>query len=124
VKEKTVTDAVVTKVREVCGAYMDPEALLPIAKKALTDAHAGDTEDSRIQWIQSRIEIMTGGIDKIYMDRLAGIAISYKILSKDRVTKAAKEQRSLFKGVLYGLELAGKIAPATQDVLYTFFMED
>lgn len=58
------------------------------------------------------------------MDRLAGIAISYKILSRDRVTKAAKEQRSLFKGVLYGLELAGKIPPAAQDTLYTFFMED
>ena len=58
------------------------------------------------------------------MDRLAGIAISYKILSKDRVTKAAKEQRSFFNGVLYGLELAGKIPPATQEVLYKFFMED
>lgn len=58
------------------------------------------------------------------LDRLAGIAISYKVLSKDRVTKAAKEQRSFFKGVLYGLEMAGMIPPATQEVLYTFFMED
>lgn len=58
------------------------------------------------------------------MDRLAGIAISYKVLSKDRVTKAAKEQRAFFDGVLCGLELAGMLAPATKDVLYDFFMED
>ena len=58
------------------------------------------------------------------LDRLAGIAISYKVLSKDRVTKAAKEQRAFFNGVLCGLELAGMLAPATKDVLYNFFMED
>lgn len=58
------------------------------------------------------------------MDRLAGIAISYKVLSKDRVTKAAKEQRSFFNGILYGLEMAGQIPPAAQEMLYDFFMED
>ena len=56
------------------------------------------------------------------MDRLAGIAISYKMFSKDRVTKAAKEQRAFFNGVLCGLEMAGNITPTTQENLYAFFM--
>jgi DNA invertase Pin-like site-specific DNA recombinase len=96
VKEKTVTDAVVTKVREVCGAYMDPGALLPIAKKSLTDAHAGGAGDSRIQWIQSRIEIMTGRIDKMYMDRLAGILNEEdfrRIYQKMKAEKSALEDK-------------------------------
>jgi hypothetical protein len=96
VKEKTVTDAVVTKVREVCGAYMDPGALLPIAKKALADAHAGDTEDSRIQWMQSRIDILTGRIDKMYMDRLAGILNEEdfrRIYQKMKAEKSALEDK-------------------------------
>jgi hypothetical protein len=58
------------------------------------------------------------------LNRLAALAISYKMLSKDRITKAAKEQRALIKGFMYGLE-AGDVVDEDESVkLYRFFMGD
>ena len=56
------------------------------------------------------------------LDRLAGLVISYKMLSKDRVTKAAKEQRAFIDGFLYGLEVGEVINSGDRDKLYNFFM--
>lgn len=56
------------------------------------------------------------------LDRLAGLVISYKMLSKDRVTKAAKEQRAFIDGFLYGLEVAEVIDAGDREKLYQFFM--
>lgn len=58
------------------------------------------------------------------LDHLAGIVISYKVLSRDRVTKAAKEQRAFFNGVLCGLELTGRISCDEREKLYHFFMDE
>lgn len=58
------------------------------------------------------------------LNHLAGIAITYKLLSKDRVTKAAKQQKSFFKGVLYGLQVGEVIDSDQYSSLYNFFMED
>ena len=38
IKEKTVTDAVIAKVREVCQAYLNPDELLPVAQEAVENA--------------------------------------------------------------------------------------
>lgn len=56
------------------------------------------------------------------LDRLAGLVISYKMLSKDRVTKAAKEQRAFIDGFLYGLEVGEVIDANERETLYKFFM--
>ena len=112
VKEKTVTDAVVTKVREVCGAYMDPGALLPIAKKALADANAGGTGDSRIQWMQSRIDILTGRIDKMYMDRLAGILNEEDFR---RIYQKLKAEKSALKDKMGALQRKQQEPEITED---------
>ena len=56
------------------------------------------------------------------LDRLSGLVISYKMLSKDRLTKAAKEQRAFIDGFLYGLEVAEVIDAGEREKLYQFFM--
>ena len=56
------------------------------------------------------------------LDRLSGLVISYKMLSKDRLTKAAKEQRSFIDGYLYGLEVGEVIDAGEREKLYKFFM--
>ena len=56
------------------------------------------------------------------LDRLAALVISYKMLSKDRLTKAAKEQRSFIDGYLYGLEVGEVIDSSAREKLYKFFM--
>jgi hypothetical protein len=57
-----------------------------------------------------------------YLDVLAGLVISYKLLSKDRVTKAAKAQDAFIRGYLYGLETSGIIDSTENDKVYKFFM--
>ena len=73
IKEKTVTDAVIARARQVCADYLDPDSLLPAARKAVEEARAADSTESEIQSLRTRIETMTANLDKMYMDKLAGI---------------------------------------------------
>ena len=73
IKEQTVTEAVISKVRQVCSAYLNPDELLPMAKKAVSDARAANSTELEIQSLQNRIETMTANLDKMYMDKLSGI---------------------------------------------------
>ena len=73
IKEQTVNEAVLTKVRQVCQAYLNPDELLPIARQAVEDAQKADSIETEIQSLQSKIDAMTANLDKMYMDRLAGI---------------------------------------------------
>ncbi len=73
IKEKTVTDAVVAKVREVCQAYLNPQDLLPIAKEAVEQANKQNPLEAELQSIQGKIDSLTVNLDKMYMDRLSGL---------------------------------------------------
>lgn len=73
IKEQTVNEAVITKVRQVCQAYLNPDELLPIARQAVEDAQKADSTEAEIQSLQSKIDAMTANLDKMYMDRLTGI---------------------------------------------------
>ncbi len=73
IKEQTVNEAVLTKVRQVCQAYLNPDELLPIARQAVEDAQKADNAETEIQSLQNKIDTMTANLDKMYMDRLAGI---------------------------------------------------
>ena len=65
---------------------------------------------------------MTTNLRVEHLDVLSGLVISYRLLSKDRVTKAAKAQEAFIRGYLYGLEMSGIIDSAINDKLYNFFM--
>ena len=73
IKEKTVTDAVLAKVREVCEAYMNPEELMPIAQAAVSEADKAASAEAEIQSLRNRIDTLTVNLDKMYMDKLSGI---------------------------------------------------
>lgn len=73
IKEQTVTEAVLTKVREVCRAYLNPDELLPMAQKAVEEAKAADSTEAEIQVLRNRIDTMTVNLDRMYMDKLSGI---------------------------------------------------
>ena len=63
-------------------------------------------------------------LDPNILDKLAGLAIGYKLVSKPRVTKAAREQQAYFKGLLHGLVLSKQISVDESDKLYKFFIGD
>jgi len=73
IKEKTVTDAVLAKVREVCEAYLDPVALLPVAQAVVSESDQTDSAETEIQSLRTRIDSLTTNLDKMYMDKLSGI---------------------------------------------------
>ena len=73
IKEKTVTDAVVAKVREVCHACLKPDELLPMAREAVENAGKGSGLKMELQDLQSRIDSLTAKLDRMYTDRLNGL---------------------------------------------------
>ncbi|MBR2047230.1 MAG: recombinase family protein [Oscillospiraceae bacterium] len=96
IKEKTVTDAVIAKVRQLCAAYLDPAILFPIARKAVEEASAADSTESEIQSLGTRIETITANLDRMYMDKLAGIlceADFQRIYLKVKADRAKLEEQ-------------------------------
>lgn len=73
IKEKTVTDAVLARVREVCEAYLDPTALLPVAEAAVAKAENAAHAETELQTLCGRIDSLTANLDRMYMDKLSGI---------------------------------------------------
>ena len=73
IKEETVTNAVLKKVREVCGQYLQAEKLMPIAEQAVEEARREESHESEIAALQSKIENLTAHLDKMYMDKLSGL---------------------------------------------------
>ena len=73
IKERTVTEAVLNKVREVCTAYLDPKQLQPIAEAAVREARKKDSQAQEIQVLRSKLDGLTANLDQMYMDRLKGL---------------------------------------------------
>jgi site-specific DNA recombinase len=73
IKEKTVTDAVIAKVREVCQSYLNPDELFPVAREAVEKARKQSSLETELQTIQSKIDSLTANLDRMYTDRLSGL---------------------------------------------------
>ena len=73
IKEETVNEAVLAKVREVCQAYLDPERLHPIAAEEVEKAKKAAKCEAEIQSLQSKITALTTKLDQMYLDRLNGL---------------------------------------------------
>ena len=96
IKEKTVTRAVVEKVREVCGAYLQANQLLPQAQRAVAKAIAEADNEKEINSLKAKIDSLTVHLDKVYMDKLSGVldeADFQRIYAKVKSDRAALEQR-------------------------------
>ena len=73
IKVDTVTDAVVSKVREVCQSYLDADKLLPLAENALKENEKQNQTEQQFTEIQKKIDLMTANLDRMYTDRLEGL---------------------------------------------------
>ena len=101
IKEKTVTDAVVAKIQEVCEAYLDPSQLQPIAITAVEEVRKAESHDSEIQSLHSKIDGLTANLDKMYMDRLTGLLAESDF---DRIYQRIKMERNSLEEKLKDLE--------------------
>ena len=112
IKEKTVTDAVIAKVREVCEAYLHPAELLPIAQRAVEQAQKENALEAELQAVQSKIDSLTANLDKVYMDRLSGLLPETDF---ERIYSRVKLERSLLEEKKQELELRKKSPVPTED---------
>lgn len=112
IKEQTVTEAVIAKVKEVCQAFLSPDRLQPIAAAAVENARKEDDDEAEIQTLQSKIESLTAHLEQMYMDRLSGLLSEADF---QRVYKRIKTDRLMLEEKLKQLE-AQKESPApTED---------
>ena len=101
IKEKTVTEAVIARVREVCRAYLHADEMIPMAQKAVEAARAADRAQAEIQSLQGKIDAMTANLDRMYMDKLSGV------LNEDdfqRIYQKVKADRSKLESQRKALE--------------------
>lgn len=95
IKEKTVTDAVIDKVQEVCKAFLSPSVLLPAAQEAVSQARKENALEGELQALQRKIDSLTANLDQMYMDKLSGIlsdADFQRIYQKVKMDRAQLEE--------------------------------
>ena len=73
IKEQTVTDVVLEKVREICQSYLKADKLTPIAEQAIKEKRQEAENEKEVAGIQAKIESLTAHLDKMYMDKLSGL---------------------------------------------------
>lgn len=73
VKEETVTEAVLEKVRETCEDYLNPERLLEIAEKTIADTGRVRNCTENIRFLQSQMDCLTRRMDQMYLEHLDGL---------------------------------------------------
>jgi len=96
IKEKTVTEAVIKKVKEVCEAYLDPERLQDFAEAAVEKARQTDSYETELRALRSKIDSLTSNLDKMYMDRLSGLLAETdfnRIYIKTKTERSALEEK-------------------------------
>ena len=96
IKEETVNEAVLAKVREVCRAYLNPDQLRPIAKEAVEAASKAASCEAEMQALQSKITALTTNLDQMYMDRLNGLLSEedfQRIYQKVKMDRTVLEDR-------------------------------
>ncbi|MBR2831976.1 MAG: recombinase family protein [Oscillospiraceae bacterium] len=101
IKEETVNKAVLSKVREVCHTYLNPDKLRQIAEEAVEDASKAADCETEMQALQSKITSLTTNLDHMYMDRLNGL------LSEDdfqRIYRKVKMERTVLEDRLKSLQ--------------------
>ncbi len=101
IKEKTVTDAVVAKVRELCEACLDPAELLSVAEKAAEEAHRVNSHETALQALCGKIDSLTAKLDQMYMDKLGGLLAEADF---ERLYQRVKLERSGLEEKLKDLE--------------------
>ena len=112
IKEKTVTDAVIDKVREVCLAYLDPDELLPMAREAVENARKQNNLEAELQVVQAKIDSLTASLDRMYTDRLSGLLPEEDF---QRIFNRTKLDRKLLEEKRQELELQEKSPVRSED---------
>jgi len=112
IKEKTVTDAVIAKIREICEGYLNPEKLEPVALAAVEETMKVDSGDEQIHNLHIKIKEMTANLDKIYLDHLNGFLAETDF---ERIYQNVKKERTVLESQLKNMELQREYPIKSED---------
>ena len=96
IKEETVNKAVLSKVRQVCQAYLKPDRFQPIAEEVLKNADKANDGESERQVLQTQIAVLTANLDQMYLDRLNGLLSEedfQRMYQKVKIDRLVLEER-------------------------------
>ena len=96
VREETVAQAVTEKVREICGAYLRADLLLPQAQRAVARAVAEADSEKERGSLKAKIDNLTARLDRVYLDKLSGVldeAGFQRVYARVKADRAALERR-------------------------------
>lgn len=122
VKEKTVSDAVIAKVSEVCRAYSDLAELQNLAEATLNEALNATKQAAEGQALNRRIDNLSANIDKMYLDKLNGLLADedfrrlYSKLQQER-TALSKQQQNISRQRQAPLDTAAYAKRLVQEFL-------
>ncbi len=102
IKEQTVTEAVIAKVQEVCGPYVQAKVLLLAAEAAVMRANRADSLEREAAALKIRAEGLTARLDRMYMDRLSGMLEEQDF---ERIYQRIKQERAVLTQRLAGIEV-------------------
>ena len=104
IKVDTVTEAVVSKVREVCQSYLDQDKLLVLAKEALAKNAQKNKVEIQLAELQKKIDLLTSNLDRMYTDRLNGLLPEEDFQRIFNRTKSERQQLELQQADLRSLQ--------------------
>ena len=112
IKEKTVTDAVLAKVRKACAAELAFEKLLPLAMETVKMAWEAGKQEAEIRTIQGKIDGLTANLDQVFLDRLNGLLTQADFA---RIYQRVKMDRTSLEEKLKELEAQKESLVSTED---------
>ena len=112
IKEQTVTEAVIAKLREICQTYLEARELLPIAAAAVEKSCQAENREEESQSIKAEIEGISLKLDKMYMDNLSGLLGESDF---QRLYNKLKLDRALLKEELEAFERQKESKVSTED---------
>lgn len=121
IKEKTVTDAVIAKVRELCEACLNPRELLPPAQQAVAEARKAKSHENELAALRSKIESLTAQLDRMYTDKLNGLldeADFARIYQKVKAERKALEEKG--EALVRKIDSAAKEADQAKALVQRF----
>lgn len=112
IRESKLTEAVLAKVREVCKDYLKPQALLPMAERAVKEASQEGKAAAEIAALQGKITSLTENLDRMYTDRLSGLLPE---MDFQRIFTRIKEERGRLEERIRDLEQQQKSPVSHED---------
>lgn len=121
VKEKTVTAAVIGKLSEICQAYSNSAQMQKIAEATIEAARREENRQTTEQMLCRQIDMLSAHMDKMYLDRLAGLLADEDF---SRLYDKIKQERAGLEEQLHRLSkqpaLPGNTAEYAQQLVQEF----